>query len=434
MTPQIALCLVLCVITFGCYLFSKWSQATVAMLSMVAFMLTGCLKPATVLNNLGNQTIIMMASMFLVSAGFQKTQTIRKMANFVNRIAKGSFTKVMAGYIIMTFLICQLIGSNLIPFCIFYPMLAESCKELKVSPSRAMFSLGITCIMVGGTLPLGSAAMLFSQENGYLAAQGVTEYALTLTSMPSVKWLKSLLCILFAIFIGPKMAPKEPVVPIIGMENQAANAAVNVKPMDKFHEIAAIVIFFGTSFAMFFTSKLGLATWQITLIGAILTVVLGVLDAKEAAKSIPISIMLLFFGALGMASALQETGAGALIGEIFAGYMSKVHSTWLVYAIFWIGPFLLTQFIYNQVAASIFRPIIIATCVAMGVSPVGGVIMCSLAATTAFWTPMATGTVPYMMGTGGYDSRTLVKIGWAPTLFAFLADVTMCAFMFPLNL
>lgn len=432
MTTQIALCLVLCVLTFVGYLCGKWSQATVAITSMVVFVLTGCLKPATVLGNLGNATIIMMASMFLVAAAFQKTQTIKKMANFVNRIAKGSFTKVMAGYIVMTFLLCQLIGSNLIPFCIMYPMLAASCRELGVSPSRAMFSLGITCIMTGGTLPIGTAAVSYVTQNGYLAAQGVTDFALTITSICSVKWLKSLMCVLFAIFIGPKLAPKEPVVPLMDMESKGADAQMNVKEMDRFHEVAALVIFFGTSLAMFVADKIGLATWQITLIGATLTVLTGVLTPKEAVAKMPMSVMLLFFGALGMASALQETGAGALIGDVFAGFMGQFHSTWFVYAIFWLGPFLLTQFIYNAVAGSIFRPIIIATSVAMGINPVGGVILCSLASTTAFWTPMATGTVPYMMGTGGYDSKTLVKIGWAPTLIAFLSDVTMCSIMFPL--
>lgn len=54
------------------------------------------------------------------------------------------------------------------------------------------------------------------------------------------------------------------------------------------------------------------------------------------------------------------------------------------------------------------------------------------AAFAAFLTPMATGTVPYYMGLGGYDQKTILKMGVIPSLLCFIVTVVWNTLMFPL--
>jgi hypothetical protein len=103
-----------------------------------------------------------------------------------------------------------------------------------------------------------------------------------------------------------------------------------------------------------------------------------------------------------------------------AKLVAKVNNNYIVGLIFFVIPFVLTQFMSNRGAMLIFIPIAIATCHKVGGDPRGLIILIQAAALTAFMTPMATAAVPYMMEYGGYDQKDMFKGGW---LFAIIGCV-----------
>lgn len=96
---SLTICLIVCLVTMVSYIAGKIPMGLTAMLSMAAFVLTGCLDPNTAAGYFGNANGIMMLSMFVVAAGFNRTQFVKKCASSVNRISGGSLTKMMFGYI-----------------------------------------------------------------------------------------------------------------------------------------------------------------------------------------------------------------------------------------------------------------------------------------------------------------------------------------------
>lgn len=88
----------------------------------------------------------------------------------------------------------------------------------------------------------------------------------------------------------------------------------NAASLNSFQEAAGIFIFFADAIGMMFASKIGLALWQVTVIGALAMVLCGVLKPKEASAAIPLSMLLLIVGALAISGALSATGAGELSG------------------------------------------------------------------------------------------------------------------------
>ena len=105
------LCLVIFVLTIASFLWGKISMGLTALLSMVLLVLTGCIDITTALSGFSNSNTIIMACMFIISAGFSKTQMVAKLSRGVAKAAKGSFTRVLTGYIIVTFLIAQIVPS-----------------------------------------------------------------------------------------------------------------------------------------------------------------------------------------------------------------------------------------------------------------------------------------------------------------------------------
>lgn len=432
MTPQLITCLVICVITVGFYIYGKIPMAVVAMASVAAFLVTGCIDGASVLGYFGNNNGIMIMSMFVVAAGFNKTQFVKNVANGLTKFANGSLTKIMVGYVLVAILLSQFIQSPVVVFGILSPLLAQTVEGIGVKPSKVMFSLGVACIATCSAFPLGSGATVAAELNGYLAAGDYTDFVVQLTDPMKARLPLVIVCALYCIFIGPRLAPNEPVVAIQQNENRGAQAAVNKKALPQFQEIAAFVIFFGTTIALIFQKNIGLDSWIICLVAAILMVVCRVLSQEEAVAAMPAWMYLLFVGSLCMGGALTYTGAGELIGDAVAAAANSLNNTFLIYLMFFMIPFLMTQVMQNRGVMLIFIPLAAQACKSMGANPVGVVICIQAACLTAFMTPMATAAVPYYMAAGGYDIKSVFKQSVIPAVIFCAVSVIWSAIASPL--
>lgn len=302
---SLAICLIICVLTMISYVVGKLPMGLTAMVSMMAFVLTGCLDPATAAGYFGNPNGLMMMAMFVVAAGFNRTQFVRTVASSVNRIAKGSLIRVMFGYVLITMILSQFIQSSVIVYGIMAPMLIASCEELHISPSKVLFPIAMACISTVSALPLGGGATVFAEMNGYLQANDYTTFAVALTDPMKARLPAVIAMFIYCVFISTKVSPAEP--PLKGNALQAR--ADNREPLSPFKERAGYIIFILTTIALLFQPQLGIETWVICVTGAVAMVLFGVLSEKEAVAAINLPMAFLFVGSLAMGGALTQTGA-----------------------------------------------------------------------------------------------------------------------------
>ena len=123
--------------------------------------------------------------------------------------------------------------------------------------------------------------------------------------------------------------------------------------------------------------------------------------------------------------------SGQLIGDTIAGALGGTRNGYIIGAVFFIIPFLLTQFMQNGSVQNIFRPIVILTCTSLGCNPVGPLILLTASTLTAFLTPMATPAVPVCMEAGGYNQADLLKQGWLPCIIVPVISVLCVMTIFP---
>ncbi len=427
MTP-LTICLIICALTMISYIIGKIPMGLTAMLSMVAFVLTGCLKPATAAGYFGNANGIMMLSMFVVAAGFNRTQFVKKCATSVNKIAKGSLTKVMLGYIVVAAVLAQFIQSSVIVYGIMAPMLIASCEELNIKPSKVLFPLAMVCIATISTLPLGSGATVFAEMNGYLEANDYTVFAVGLTDAMKARLPMLIIMVVYCIFFATKFAPSEPPVEVGTMRARKEDKA----PLKPFQERAGYIIFILTTLALLFQRQLGVEVWVICISGALAMILFGVLSEKEAIGAINWPMAFLFVGALAMGGALTETGAGEAVGQILANVANKINNPYIIGLIFFIVPFLLTQVMMNRTVMIIFIPIAILACKAMNANPVGIILLVQAACLSSFATPMATPAIPMCMASGGYNIPSLLKQSIIPAILLCIVAVGWIMTVFPM--
>ena len=182
---------------------------------------------------------------------------------------------------------------------------------------------------------------------------------------------------------------------------------------------------------LLFSSQIGLKTWQVAFIGALVIAASGIMTKKELIESMNISMVLLFVGALAIGTALSGTGVADMIGNHLSGIILSVHNNYIAGFIFFLVPFILTQFMLNLGIYSIFVPLYIMICKSMGANPIGPIMLCMIASMTAFFTPLATPAVPQMMGAGNYTVKQLVKMGWVPFIVITLVSVFWIMTIYP---
>ena len=182
---------------------------------------------------------------------------------------------------------------------------------------------------------------------------------------------------------------------------------------------------------LIFASKLGLTTWQVALMGALVIAATGVLSKKEAIENMNLSMVLLYVGALGIGNALSATGAADLIGDKLSAIILGLNNNYLAGLLFFLVPFILTQFMLNLGIYSIFVPLYIMICKSMGANPIGPIMLCMIASMTAFFSPLATAAVPVMMGAGNYKMKDLVKMGAVPAVIITIVAVGWIMTIYP---
>ena len=431
MTTQTIICLVVFVCTLISFIIGKITMANTAILAMLVLVFTGCLDAKTALGGFGNSNTIIMASMFIIASGFGRTKMVKKLSALIGKVSKGSFTIVLAGYVLINCLLCQFVNSSMACFSIVFPLACAMCDELGYSRSKMIFPIGMISIASVGALPLGGNAVAYLTQNGYLEAYEYTTYQWKMFDscigrLPSIIFL-----IIYCIFIAPKFCPEQPVIPVsdikpVGSDGKAA------APLTPVQEILGYSIFFGVVLLLLTSSFHSIPSWEICMAGAAVMVASGILKSSQAYAAIGMGgMVMMYVGMLGVGNALTATGAATVIGESIGGMLGSNPNPYLVGAVFFGIPFALTQFMMNAAVINVFLPIAIITSKSLMINPIGPVLLVTIGSLTAFMTPMATPTVSMVMGLGGYDQKTLLKMSWLPAILMFIINVGWVMTVFP---
>lgn len=421
MSAQLITCIILFVVMLLSFLLVKLPLGTIAGTIAVLLVVTGCTEPETLLGSIGNSNTVILACMIVLAAGLGKTSFPEKMTAGIRKVTGGNYKLAYLGILLLSFLLTSMLTSPMAVYAIVFPIMDSVCDEFGVSRSKAQFPLMVVCLACCAILPLGASISQAAVYDGYMQTYGFTQ-GFTAMDFLKGRWPMIFVVFLWAYFVAPKVTLDAPVVPIATLEAKKQER----KPLGKFADIAGVVIFAAVILGFIFNKYVGLPTWLLALAGVLLMIITGTLSKGDAIKAIPVDICLLFVGANTMATALVQTGTADFIGSIISSTIGGTTNTVVLYAVFFIVPFLITQFMQNQSVMNVFAPIALITCSAIGADPRGCLVLITAGSLTAYMTPSATAIVPMCMEAGGYNVKSLFKMGW---LLAVLLSVCYVAYV-----
>ena len=161
--------------------------------------------------------------------------------------------------------------------------------------------------------------------------------------------------------------------------------------------------------------------------GMVLT---GCVSMDRAYGSIGWQTVMILAALLPMGSALQTTGGALFIADGLVKSIGALGNLPLLACIYLLTAGL-SQVISNTATAVLMSPIVLQSCVSLGVSPYPFMMMVALGASSAFLTPISTPVNTLVFGPGGYSFGDYAKNGFPLLVIAMAAGLVLIPWIWP---
>src|SRR5918997_1692567 len=175
MTTPIATVLVLLLVAVALFATEKIPIDIVTIMLVVGLVLTGTLTAAEAFAGFGNDIVITIAGLFVLTGGLVKTGVVDVVGRRLHRIAGGNPFR-LAALVMFTAAACASVMKNTTTTAMFVPVVLGIAERARVQPSKLLMPLafgailGGTCTLIGTSTNLAvSGALAKLGENQELA-------------------------------------------------------------------------------------------------------------------------------------------------------------------------------------------------------------------------------------------------------------------------
>lgn len=148
----------------------------------------------------------------------------------------------------------------------------------------------------------------------------------------------------------------------------------------------------------------------LALIAVAVVLVTRCIDAEEAFDAIEGRLLALIFAMLCIGTALQTTGAVALVVDAIAPWLQNLPPVLILWIVFLLAS-LLTELVSNNAVAVVLTPVAISLAQTLGVDPRPFVVIVMIAASASFATPIGYQTNTLVYAPGGYRFTDYMRLG-----------------------
>lgn len=176
----------------------------------------------------------------------------------------------------------------------------------------------------------------------------------------------------------------------------------------------------------------GLVPFPLAALGAaVLLLLTRRIRPEQAYSALDGRVLVMVAGLLGLATAMEKTGAGDLLAGWVEAAVGGLGPRWLL-AGFYLLTVLLSQPMSNQAAALVVLPVALRTAVVLDLSPRAFAVTVALAASCSFLTPLEPASL-VVYGPGRYRFRDFFVVGAPLTALAMALTLLLVPWLWPLS-
>src|SRR4051794_27262733 len=205
MTTQIAIVLGLLIVALVLFSLERIPIEIVSLLLVIALVLTNTLTPAEAFSGFGNDIVITIAGLFVLTGGLVKTGVIDVVGRRLHRIAGGDEFRLTV-LVMFVAAACASVMKNTTTTAMFVPVVLGMAQRAKISPSKLLMPLAFGAILGGTCTLIGTSTNL--AVSGALPRYGIEPFSmfeLTTVGVPIV-----IVGMLYMLLIGLRLLPDRP--------------------------------------------------------------------------------------------------------------------------------------------------------------------------------------------------------------------------------
>lgn len=421
MNTQLVITLVVLVLMIAGFLCGKFRLGLVAMTAATVLCLTGVLTFNEAYANFSNNNVVMIGGMFILSGALSKTSLVPNMRRLLMRHSEKSqlivFIYMLACAVLIQFSMPTALISMLLPF------MAAFDDSSRVQPSHLLFPGAVLAHCCQGILP----GAYFVMINGLLEANG-SPVMIGALDYSKVILLPALLAFAYIVLIGWKGLPGTSINTASLQTGKEKNTTLT-----PFQEKAVYVIFTLNFLGILFQQYLPFEMYVLPVAAVIILCYLKALDLKDIGAFINLDTIFMLAGVMPLGTAMQKTGAGAIVSDFIMGLLGGNPSPMLMLFAFYFAGAILTQFMSNTATQQVFVPLAIVTALSQGLDPRPFTMAIFAGCTAAMLTPTGSPSIAISFGAGQYRIKDILKV-FLPLWLLYGIFVCLAAdFFFPLG-
>ena len=359
--------------------------------------LMGIITPKVVFSGLSDSTVVLFAGMFVVGAALFYTGLAQKIGETVVSHAGTSENGLMLAIMLVTATMSAFL-SNTGTTAALLPVVVGICAVAKIPASRQLMPLAFAA-------GIGGIITMVGTPPNIIVSGTLTKFGEQPFGFFEFAWIGiplTVATIAFMMLIGKHLLPKHEIQDAGDVEQEVAAEDISNDPKK---QLFSGLILLGVIIAMILGDFLkdygiNLPLSMVAVIGAMLCVLTGCLNEKQAYTSIDWVTIFLFAGMMPVATALDQSGAGKMIANAVIGVMGSDPSPYFATAVLFALSCVMTQFMSNT-----------ASC--------------------AFGTPVGTPPNTLVLGPGQYKFTDYVKAGVPLILVCFVVSLIIIPMVWP---
>lgn len=413
----------ICIVLFV----TEWlPMATTAILGCVMMVVFGIAPFEVVFGQFASSSVILVISMMIVGKAMFETGAAQLMGGCIMKLSGGSERRIL----LVSILLCALVSafmSNVATLAIFISVLNNlSTKESKIDRRNLMLPIAMASVIGGACTLIGSAPQI--------TAQGLLEETVgrgfDFFDYAPMGIILVLALVLYVMVIGYPMGKRiwahrknEDMEEGDGCPGQAV-----LVDKRKMGIVFTIFIIMGI---LFFLEPFPIAV--IGAAAALSCIITGCISQKKALSGVCWSSVGKLAGCLGIMQAVNKSGGGQLIGDMFFKLAGKNIPPHLLFALMVILVIVLSEFLTNSTALLIVLPMAISVCPGLGLNIYAFAMGITLGSSVALATPLS--CTPLTMVTSyGYGFKDFVRYSLPFDIAAGILIISLVPVFYPLYL
>jgi len=396
--------------------------ATTSLLGCLALAAFGVIPFGDAFKGFGNDIVFLIIGMIVVGEALFETGAASLIGNRIISVVGSNERAFLAASIVVIIPISAFM-SNTATVAMMLPITASAVTASKgrLKKKDTYMVIAIMSIVAGGLTLVSSTPQLIAQglllEGGY---KPIGFFELSYVGVPIF-----LLCVAYVMTFGHSLKKKIFNFPEVEDETQGAPPADEGtktrtrKDILRMCMASAILVYCIVGFIT------GLWTLGIVaMTGAVLCIVTGCISQKKVFENMSWSTVVIMGCSFGIASGLEQSGAGKLIAHGMIGLLGDHITPWLFCAALSLVAVIITNLMSSTATAALLIPIAAFAALELDYSVRAAVISVAIASNLGFSTPIATPPLTMTLA-GGYRFMDYVKFGGIFNILAYILLVAM---------